>query len=381
LEQLEDRALPSNFTALTVSDVIADINAANKVGGTNTITLTAPTSSPYRSTAVNNFTDGANGMPVIAVKDMLTIVGNGDTIEGGVRCFDVAKGASLTLENLTLQGGAFGSGVAAEGGAIYNQGTLVLSDVLVQGSIAQGSDGTVKKNGDGTPGNAAAGGAIWSDGSLTLENGTLLQNNQAIGGNGGDGPGGNGGDASGGGLYVAGGTAYLTGVGIDNNSARSGSGGVWRATLGFQAANAGNAFGGGLYVSSATVNGSGDTLDGNQAIWGINGFAHAQGGGIYVASGTVNLSSDVVENNLANGMGGSDGYDNGGGIYIASGTATLCHDTVENNHAPYGGGIFIGGATVYLDTFTVANTINNADTSGTNGSTANIDGTFILQNC
>jgi hypothetical protein len=38
-------------------------------------------------------------------------------------------------------------------------------------------------------------------------------------------------------------------------------------------------------------------------------------------------------------------------------------------------------ATVYIDTFSVAKTINNTDGSGLNGPTANIDGTYILQNC
>ena len=46
LEELEDRALPSNFFAATVLQLIHDINAANNAGGTNTITLTAPTTSP-----------------------------------------------------------------------------------------------------------------------------------------------------------------------------------------------------------------------------------------------------------------------------------------------------------------------------------------------
>jgi hypothetical protein len=128
LEQLEDRALPSSFTAFTASDLIADINAANSAGGTNTITLTAPTTSPYVLTAADNSTDGATGLPVIAKKDTLTIIGNGDTIERSMasgtadfRLFDVANGASLTLQNLTLQNGlAFGSGASVDGGAIYN---------------------------------------------------------------------------------------------------------------------------------------------------------------------------------------------------------------------------------------------------------------------
>jgi hypothetical protein len=109
LEQLEDRTLPSSFFAATVSDLIADINLANKDGGTaDTITLTAPTTSPYVLTGVDNKADGANGLPVI--KKALTIVGNGDTIERSTasgtpdfRLFDVANAASLTLQNLTLQ--------------------------------------------------------------------------------------------------------------------------------------------------------------------------------------------------------------------------------------------------------------------------------------
>jgi hypothetical protein len=53
---------------------------------------------------------------------------------------------------------------------------------------------------------------------------------------------------------------------------------------------------------------------------------------------------------------------------------TLCSDTVESNTASYGRGILIAsGATVDIDSCTVANTINNSDNSGLNGSTANID--------
>src|SRR5262245_60977774 len=149
LERLEDRTALSNFNALTVSDLIADINAANAAGGTNTITLTAPTTSPYDLTAVDNTTDGPTGLPVFtggSKPDTLTIIGNGDTIERSTiqnrksgpppdfRLLDVAGGASLTLDNATLQNGlAFGYG--AVGGAILNQGTLVLNGVTVQDNI------------------------------------------------------------------------------------------------------------------------------------------------------------------------------------------------------------------------------------------------------
>ena len=96
LEQLEDRTLLSSYSAATVSDLIADINAANAAGGTNTITLTAPTTSPYVLTTVNNTTNGATALPVISgggkkvAADSLTIIGNGDTIERGT-----ASGSSI----------------------------------------------------------------------------------------------------------------------------------------------------------------------------------------------------------------------------------------------------------------------------------------------
>jgi len=60
----------------------------------------------------------------------LTIIGNGDTIERStaapaLRLFDVADGASLTLDQLTLQNGwAF----EENGGAIVNRGTLTVSN-------------------------------------------------------------------------------------------------------------------------------------------------------------------------------------------------------------------------------------------------------------
>jgi hypothetical protein len=445
LEQLEERSLLSSYSAASVFDLIADINAANSAGGTNTITLTAPTASPYVLTVVNNSTDGATGLPVIAKNDMLTILGNGDTLERSTasgtpdfRLFDVASGAALTLGNLTLQNGvAFGSGSAAEGGAIWNQGTLVLSAVTVQSNTAQGSDGG-SDGANGLAGNDAAGAGLWSAGSLTLQSSTLVQNNHAIGGNGGSGRkrGGVGGNAFGGGVFVASGTATLTGAAVENNGATGGEGGYItgnpRPNDNPEVAS-GNGSGGGLYVAGGTVNLQSDTVAGNQAVGGQNlgndtllSFAgNGYGGGVYVAGGQVSLSNDAVDTNQANdGTGGANtafGY--GGGLYVAGGNVTLSSDTVDSNQAngghyspasAYGGGLFVAagatvnlcndtvqsntagllinlglgggiyiaaGGTAYLDSFTVTNTINNTDHSGLNGSTANIDGTYILQNC
>src|SRR5262245_41940116 len=225
LEGLEDRAVPADFTASTVPELIADINAANALGGQNTITL-AP-GARFTLTAVNNggsYYGDFNGLPVVAAGDALTIVGNGDVIERSTatgtpefRFFVVAAGGSLTLTNLTLQGGrvtASDNGVAA-GGAVFNHGALTLAGVTVQNNVAAG------------PGWYAAGGGIWSDGALTLSANTVVRNNQVVGGRAelfylrplvqfvtGSG--------LGGGIYVAGGTASLTGVTLSGNIAQGG---------------------------------------------------------------------------------------------------------------------------------------------------------------
>jgi hypothetical protein len=407
LEHLEDRKLPSSYSAANVSALIADITAANTAGGANTITLTAQTTSPYALTAKNNptglaaSTAAGNGLPVIAANDNLTIVGNGDTIErtsvvaNGVtsanfRLLDVAPLATLSLQNLTLQGGynLYGdvdTHVGALGGAIYNQGALTLSGVSVANNQAYGV---------GEPG---SGGAIWSNGSLTLENGTLLEANIARGGaailEGSGGPDGLPSETFpaaaglGGAVYVAGGTANITNTTFTGNSAIGGLGAAYGIPCG-------DAFGGALYVAAGQVILTTATVTNNSAF--VPGYTTYvlppatgySGGGLYVAGGTVTIANDTVASNWA-GYGTNNtpnvgtvvysGY--GGGLNVAGGTVTLTNDTVESNLAGYGGGIYIASAaTVYLDSFTVANTINNTDSTGTNGSTANIDGTYSLQN-
>jgi hypothetical protein len=373
VEQLEARTVLSNFKAAMVSDLIADINAANQAGGSNTITLVAPTTSPYDLTAVDNTTDGLTGLPVIAANDNLTIVGNGDAIARSTapgtpafRLLDVAGGASLTLQNLTLEGGlAFGSGVLAEGGAVFNQGTLHLNGVTVQNNIARGQIGF---------GVSAAGGGIFSSGSLTLEGGTTVQNNQALGGigfhavapnRGGPGrPGLAGGSGYGGGVYMAAGTVTLTSASLAANTAQGGQGGA-----GFKAYNGSDGY---IYFSGGH---------------GGNGY----GGGLYVAAGAVTLASASMFANTAQGgqggvgggLGGNGGNGLGGGLYVSGGAVVLLNDTATKNsarngpgepggnHYPAGqagegegGGLYIVPApVVYLDTFTQGHVTKNTASS------------------
>ena len=296
LEALEDRTLLNSYLAASTADLINDINLANAAGGANTITLTAPSSSPYTLTAVDNTTDGATGLPVIAVHDNLTIVANGDTIARSAvagtpafRLLDVAAGASLTLEGLTLQNGlASGSGVSAQGGAIYSQGALTLNGVTVQNNTARGADGasSVHIGGDGAEG---LGGAIYvGSGAVTLNNSTL-SDNAAQGGRGGDGlAGGLGGDGGGGAIYVNGGaSATLLNSSLSGNTAQGGAGGSGDGTG--QNGPAGRGFGGGLY-NDGTATLTNVTVSGNSASW--------DGGGLF-NQGTATLSNTIVAGNSA----------------------------------------------------------------------------------
>ena len=130
---------------------------------------------------MNNTTNGATGLPVIAANDNLTIVGNGDTIERSTataayfRLLDVASGGSLTLQNLTLQGG-LGVGLALKRRR--------------RGHLQPGHAGPERRDRSGQHGrgpryfgsgmDAAYGGGIFSyGGSVTLEGGTIVRNNGA----------------------------------------------------------------------------------------------------------------------------------------------------------------------------------------------------------
>jgi hypothetical protein len=301
-EQLEDRTVPSNFTAATVHDLIHDIKAANRAGGSNTIALVA--GNTFTLTAVDNTTDGDNGLPVIAANDNLTIQGNGDTIERSTasgtpyfRLLDVAPGASLTVANATFQGGyAYGSG--ARGGAIFNQGDLTLTGVTVtHNSVAGG--GTLRSGGGRT---AYGGGLYVASGTATMDNFTFSFNTAW---------GGVSNPAYGGAVYVAGGTVTLTSVTLWSNSARGGQGADATPSyppppFGYWGGPGGNAYGGGLYVAAGTVTLTSVTLSSNSAVGGPGGRGsnpglpgHSFGGALYVGGGIVTLRSDTITGNSA----------------------------------------------------------------------------------
>jgi CSLREA domain-containing protein len=268
---------------------------------------------------------------VVSGSANITITGPsaGVTLDAGnaERLFALTSGGTLTLQDLTLQHGlASGSGMSAEGGAIYSQGDLTLNQVCVLNNTAQGSNDPGGSTG-------AGGGLYVAGGTATLTNDTLDANlaQGGAGGPGGEGGlGGSGGTAAGGGLYVAGGTATLTNDTLDANRARGGAGGTGGPGFGTPAnpgilpgtgGLGGSASGGGLYMAGGTATLTNDTLNGNLAQGGVGGT-----GG----------SGPVVGPGFAGGGVGGTGA--GGGVEVAGGTATLTNDTLAGNRAQGGVG-------------------------------------------
>ncbi len=173
-----------NWNVKTVPEFIAAINAANQVGGANTIVLVG--GKTYTLAAVNNTTDGPNGLPVIAANNNLTIQGNGASIARSpaagtpaFRLFDVAPGATLNLDNLSIANGLVlgGSGMSAAGGAILNEtgGALNVTRTILVANQVIGGDGG-QNLGDG-----GLGGAVWNNGIANFDRVTF-NGNQATGG-------------------------------------------------------------------------------------------------------------------------------------------------------------------------------------------------------
>jgi hypothetical protein len=216
----------------------------------------------------------------LLISQNLTIVGPGApslTISGGGsdRIFGISAGTTVNISELTISDGFFG------GAAIFNSGTVILTDVVISNNSAGGGDGGGIFNNGGTAtatltnvtisGNSATGGGgIYNDGgTLTLTNVTISGNTATDGGAG-----------IGGGIFNEGGTVTLTNVTISGNSAQDGGGGIFN-------------LGGTLTLTNVTISGNNTT----------NPTSSYSGGGInnLFGGGTVSLLNTIVANSTFGG--------------------------------------------------------------------------------
>jgi hypothetical protein len=134
--------------------LIAAIAEANTNGkNTNMILLEAGI---YTLTAIDNITEGANGLPLIT--STLTIQGKGQSTvieradgSPAFRLFHVAATGTLRLRRLTLRRGVVVTFGPLNGAGLFNSGgTVVLSDTIFDDNFAGGGGGGLYNTKAGT---------------------------------------------------------------------------------------------------------------------------------------------------------------------------------------------------------------------------------------
>lgn len=246
-----------------------------------------------------------------------------DAADSGDRIFEVASNAVLVLSHIILRGG---QPIGAAGGAVLNNGTLILHNCVVTG------------NSSGTPvfGPGGDGAGIYNAGLLLMYDSSVTGNVCAVGGFGGDG-------GNGGGIFNSG-SALIQHCQITGNSAGQG-GPPWIAS-GYRSHNGGAGGGicnvGYLLFIDTLVSGNRSGAGGAVAVGFFTlGGDGGGGAGIY-NSGTLKLSRSTIATNVAGGggtiSGGQSGSGGSGGGLFNFGEATVTNCTFSQNVAGIGGG-------------------------------------------
>jgi hypothetical protein len=318
----------------------------------------------------------------VTINKDLTVNGAGAplTVVDGTqtgRVFTINSGA-VSLSGMTVSNGHSpdvsnftGVSRGVDGGGIFNQGTLTLTNVTVSGNQAGGgTDGSISTDGSG-----GHGGGILNHGTLTLTDSAISGNHAGDGSA--DATGG-----SGGGIYNDG-TLNLTDSTVGGNRAGSGGlggrgGGIFNTgTLTLtNAAISGNVSGGGRDGrggdGGGILNGNELTIINSTIIGNFSGGGHfgdaGSGGGIYNTGATSLTNSSVSENQSGKGSAGGRGG-HGGGIYNA-GALTLAASAASNNHA--GDSVSVGdpgnGGGIYnISTLKMTSSTISGNTAGSSG--------------
>ena len=322
------RAPAATFVVTTTADVIDPndgkvslreaVLAANTSNGKAAIALPAGTCT---LTLVGADEDaGLTGDLDITGHVTIQGAGAGATIVdgGGLdRVFHVLPDVTVTLTDMTIQGGNAATGVFRIGGGIWNEGKLTLENCTVKDNTADYTGGAIfngfsfeqiatltVKDCSLTGNSAGQGGAIFNEiGSDVAISRSNLSGNFAMTGG-----------ASGGAILNNGDTMTVTDCILSCNSARIG----------------------GAVCAFGSVTIAGSTLSNNCAV--------TEGGAIWNSSVLLSLTDTMVTDN--------DAGSNGGGVWN-NGYAWIGGSTFTGNSAPQGGAFFVWNlADVYNSTFT-----------------------------
>jgi CSLREA domain-containing protein len=297
-----------NPAHMTLRDAIAlaDVNPA-----ATTITFD-PTVFPTGS--LTTITLGGTALALTNAVAPITIQGPGAgqvAISGNNASpvFQINSGVTAEIDGLTI---TKGSQSAGQGGGLFNDGDLTLTDDVISNNSATTGGGFF--NGD--------------TGTLAISDSTISNNSAVDSGNG-----------LGGGIANAG-TLVVTDSTVTNNSSDVGAG----------LANIGGTPNGAMTINSSTIS---------------NNVAGTYGGG-FENTGSLTLTNSTVSGNSAGTAGG--GIDVVGLGQTGSGDVTATDSTIAGNFAPAGGGVNVGSSSVggiikLFGTILAGNTVSSVDTT------------------
>ena len=311
--------------------------------GLVTGTLTLNQNVAMTAKEASDFTNG------ITINKDITIDGKGHTIDAKNlgRIFSIGEGFTVTLTNATLI-----NGKATEGGAIYNDGSLTLSDVKLSDNAADSYGGAVFNNGHLVVGNSVfdandivnrgsasvdyGGAAIynWYDGTLTVSGSNFTNNIKNY----------KNGD------YLVGAVATIGDATI-SDSYFVNNAGRWGGAI-----SASGYLIAGDDVNTLTVSGS--TFKENGGLYGA---------GIFVAGSDFTVSDCVFDKNTAFGKGNMTPNNNNGAAIVVTDTGkditgAITGSNFTNNKAQYGGAIYICEGNIAISDSLFEN--NSADVEG-----------------
>ena len=308
---------------------------------TGTLTLNQNVAMTAKEAA--DFTNG------ITINKDITIDGKGHTIDAKNlgRIFSIGEGFTVTLTNATLI-----NGKADKGGAIYNDGSLTLSDVKLSDNAADSYGGAVFNNGElvvsdsvfdsndivnrGSASVDYGGAAIynWYDGTLTVSGSNFTNNIKNY----------KNGD------YLVGAVATIGDATISDS---------------YFVNNAGR-WGGAITTSGALIAGDDvNTLTVSGSTFKENGGLY--GAGIFVWGSDFTVSDCVFDKNTASGKGNMTPNDNNGAAIEVTDTnkaitGIITGSNFTNNKAQYGGAIDICAGNIKITDSEFVN--NSADVEG-----------------
>ena len=315
-------------------------NAINLVDGI----LTLDSDIAMTDDEAAGFVDG------VAINKNIRIDGKGHTIsaEDLGRIFSIGEGFTVTLTNATLI-----NGKADKGGAIYNDGSLTLSDVKLSDNAADSYGGAVFNNGNlvvsdsvfdsndivnrGSASVDYGGAAIynWYDGVLTVSGSNFTNNIKNY----------KNGDNLVGAITTIG-NATVSGSNFVNNSGR---------------------WGGAISATGAELRKNSSTLTVSNTIFRDNAALYA--GAVYIWGSNYNIADCVFDNNTAFGKGNMTPNNNNGGALVVSQvskfnepiTGTISGSKFTNNKAQYGGAAYFNKGFVTITDSVFENNIATAE--------------------